>query len=65
MSYKAFSLTTGVVFLLIAAGHLLRLAFGWKATIAGQSIPAWVSWIAFVVAAYLASEGFRQAEKPK
>jgi hypothetical protein len=54
-----------MIFLLIALGHVLRLAFGWKATIAGQSIPTWVSWIAFVIAAYLASEGFRQARKPK
>lgn len=63
MSHRAYAVTTGLIFLLIAAGHLLRLAFGWKATIAGQSIPTWVSWVAFVIAAYLASEGFRHARK--
>jgi hypothetical protein len=65
MSHKAYAVTTGLIFLLIALGHVLRLAFGWKATIASQSIPTWVSWIAFVIAAYLASEGFRQARKPE
>jgi hypothetical protein len=65
MSQKTFSLITSVIFLLIAAGHVLRLAFGWKVTIAGQLIPTWVSWTAFVIAIYLASEGLRLARKPK
>ena len=65
MSHRAYAVTTGLIFLLIAAGHVLRLAFGWQVTIAGQSIPTWVSWIAFVIFTYLASEGFRQAEQPK
>ena len=65
MSHRAYTVTTGVIFLLIAAGHVLRLAFGWKATIAGQSIPAWISWVAFAIALYLASEGFRHARKSR
>jgi hypothetical protein len=65
MSHRAYAVTTGIVFLLIAGGHLFRLEFGWKTTIAGQLIPTWVSWVAFVVAVYLASEGFRQAKKSK
>ena len=63
MSHRAYGVTTGLIFLLMAAGHVLRLAFGWKGTVAGQSIPTWASWIAFVIFAYLASEGFRQARK--
>lgn len=63
MSQKAFSLTTGVVFLLIAVGHLLRLIFGWEAVIAGGGVPMWASWIAFVVAGYLAYEGLRLSRK--
>ena len=65
MSHRAYAVTTGLIFLLMATGHILRVAFGWQATVAGQSIPAWVSWIAFVIFVYLASEGFRQAQKPK
>jgi len=64
MSQKTFSLTAGVVFLLIALGHALRLAFGrWDITIAGQPIPSWPSWVALIIAGYLAYEGFRLARK--
>ena len=63
MSHRAYAVTAGLIFLLIATGHVLRLALGWKATIADQSIPAWISWIAFVIFTYLASEGFRLARK--
>jgi membrane protein implicated in regulation of membrane protease activity len=65
MSHRAYAVTTGLIFVLIAAGHVLRLAFGWKAIIAGQSIPTWVSWIAFAILAFLAYEGFRLARKPQ
>lgn len=65
MSQRAYAVTTGLLFLLIGAGHVLRLAFGWKATIADQVIPAWASWVAFVIAVYLASEGLRLSRKPK
>jgi hypothetical protein len=30
MSHRAYAVTTGIVFLLIAGGHLFRLEFGWK-----------------------------------
>jgi hypothetical protein len=57
MSQKTFSMVAGVLFLLIALGHVLRIAFGASVVIQNTSIPMWVSWIAFVVAGYLASEG--------
>ena len=63
MSKKVYAVTTGLIFALIAVGHVLRLATGWKVTVADQSIPTWVTWIAFVIFAYLASEAFRQARK--
>lgn len=63
MSHRAYAVTAGLIFLLIATGHVLRLVFGWKAIIGSQSIPTWVSWIAFAIFAYLASEGFRLARK--
>ena len=64
MSQKTFSLITSFIFLLITVGHVLRLAFGWKVTIAGHLIPTWVSWTAFAIAIYLASDGLRLARKP-
>jgi len=63
MTQKTFSLTAGVIFSLIAAGHLLRVIFGWKVTVDGGMIPIWVSWLALFIAAYLAYEGFRLSKR--
>ncbi len=32
MSYRSYALATGVIFLVIAVLHLLRVIFGWDAT---------------------------------
>ena len=62
---KAFTLTTGALFLLIAVGHALRLLFRWQVTIDGRLIPTWVSWVGIAIAAFLAYEGFRLSRKPQ
>lgn len=59
MSQKTYLKTAGVVFLIIAALHLLRLVLGWSAVFQGWSVPQWLSAVALVVAGYLAYEGFR------
>lgn len=59
MNQRSFNLVTGLIFLVIAVLHLLRIAFGWSAVIGGWAVPEWVSWAAFLVAGYLAYEGFR------
>lgn len=59
MSRKTFSVLAGVIFLLVAAAHLLRLVFRWAVIIAGWQVPQWISAVAFFVAAILAYEGFR------
>ena len=59
MSHKSFVRTAALLFGLVAIGHLLRIAFGASVAVQGVSIPMWVSWIALVVAAFLAYEGFR------
>ena len=64
MSQKTFSLVAAVFFLLVALGHVLRIVFGASVVIQNTSIPMWVSWIAFVVAGYLAYEGIRLARRP-
>jgi hypothetical protein len=63
VSQKAFSLAAGVVFLLIALGHVLRIVLGWSIVIQDLSVPMWASWIAVIVMGYLAYEGFRLARK--
>jgi hypothetical protein len=59
MSQRLFSLVTGAIFACIALLHLLRIFFGWEAMIGGWVVPAWLSWVALPIAAYLAYEGFR------
>ncbi len=63
MSEHAFSLTVGIVFLLIALAHLVRLVFGAPFVIEGIEIPLWASGIAVVVTGFLSYEGFHFARK--
>lgn len=64
MSQKTFSLLAGLIFLVIALMHILRLIFGWHATLEGRTLPMWVSWVALLIAGYLAYEGFRLSRRP-
>jgi hypothetical protein len=63
MRQKTFSRVAGVFFLLIALGHLSRMALGASVVVQKVSIPMWVSVIAFVITGYLAYQGFRLARK--
>lgn len=63
MSQRAFSLVVGVIFLLVALGHLLRIVFQWPAQVGGWEVPFWPGWIVVLVAGYLAYEGFRLSRK--
>ena len=59
MNKKTFSAVVGVIFSAIAVLHLLRAVFGWKAVIGSFEVPIWLSWVAAVVAAYLAYSALR------
>jgi hypothetical protein len=59
MNQRAFNLTAGLIFLVIAILHVLRIVFDWSAIIGGWDVPEGVSWVAFLVAGFLAYEGFR------
>jgi uncharacterized membrane protein len=59
MNQRAFNLTAGLIFLVIAILQLLRIVFDWSVIIGGWDVPEWVSWVAFLVAGFLAYEGFR------
>jgi hypothetical protein len=60
LDQRTYNAITAVLFLIIAALHLLRIIFGWPAQIGGWSIPLWVSWLAIAAAGVLACLGFRQ-----
>ena len=57
MNQRIFFLLTAVVFAGVAGSHLLKAVFGWDATIAGWSLPLWVSRVAAAVTAVLAYLG--------
>ena len=59
MHQKSFSLAVGVLFLIIAALHGIRLIYGWNAVIGGLEIPFWASWVALIVAGHLSYTGFK------
>lgn len=61
MSAKTFALVAGILFLIITVAHLLRLAVGFNAAIAGWTVPTWVSIVAVPIFGYLAYCGLRLA----
>ncbi len=61
MSQRTFSLVAGLIFLLVAVAHVLRLAFKWEVILNNWPVPMWISAVALVIAAYLSYEGFRLA----
>jgi hypothetical protein len=64
MNQKLFSLVAGLIFLVVAVIHALRLIFSWHVTFVGWAVPIWVSWIAFLVSGFLAYEGLRLSRRP-
>jgi len=63
MCQKTFSVVVGLIFLLIAIMHGLRLAFRWEVALNGWSVPMWVSVVALPIAAYLAFEGLKLSRR--
>ncbi len=63
MSQRSFAMIAGVVFLLIALGHLLRVVFGVSFVVYDIPIPMWASIVAAVVMGFLSYEGFNLARK--
>jgi len=64
MTHRTFSLVTGILFLLVALLHAIRLLRGWQVSVEGAVVPIWISWIGLAVAAYLAYQGFRLSKTP-
>jgi dolichyl-phosphate-mannose--protein O-mannosyl transferase len=63
MNQRTFQLTAGVVFLLIAIGHLLRIVSRGEFIVQGVAIPMWASVVAVIIMGYLAFESFRLGRK--
>jgi hypothetical protein len=65
MKQGAFLLATSSIFALIALVHALRLFYGWKVTIGDWAVPVWVSALGFLVAGYLAWQGYLFTRKQR
>ena len=63
MSQKTFSLIAGVLFSLIALGHLVRLGLSVEWMVAGRVIPMWPSVVAVVIGIFIGYQGFRLSAK--
>ena len=53
----------GLVFLVVAIVHLLRIAFGWNLILGEASIPVWLSWAGVIIPGYLSYSSFHFALK--
>lgn len=60
---KWYFTASSIIFTVIAIAHLARIIFIMEASIAGYSIPLWVSGAAVMIAGYLATRGFMEAHK--
>jgi CHASE2 domain-containing sensor protein len=64
MNQKTFSVVAGLIFLVVALAHALRLVFGWHVMLQGWTVPVWVSWIALFISGFLGYEGLRLSRRP-
>ena len=53
MSTKPYLMVTGIIFVIVAVLHLLRLIYQWPAQIGAFYIPMWMSCAALFVASVL------------
>ena len=63
MTAYRFSRLAAVIFAIIALLQLLRAFTGFEIAVGGEIIPVWPSWIAAIVAGFLAYLGFTASER--
>lgn len=62
-SWKTYCRVSGVLFMLVAIAHLLRIVNGLPVQVGGYAVPMLASWIGLLVPAALAFWAFRAAGK--
>ena len=63
MNARTYVIVTAAIFAVIAAVHLLRIAFAWEVVLAGWLVPTWASWVAAAVTAALAAWGLTRLRR--
>lgn len=61
---KPFTIIAILIFIIVAAVQVTRIALGWPVLINGVSIPIWASVIAAAVAALMAAMLWRENRRP-
>jgi hypothetical protein len=62
---RMYLVAAGVVFTVVAGGHLLRILYNGDVTIFGWTVPIFLSWFGVVAATYLAYSSFHLAGRLK
>ncbi len=65
MDHKTYTRVSGMIFILVGLIHLWRIAMGYPITIGEAFVPVWASWVAVVVAAFMAYQGLGRHGKRK
>lgn len=60
-SERTLLMLAGLIFLVVAIVHLLRLAFSWHVALGDFSVPMWLSWFGVLIAGYLSYSSFHFA----
>jgi len=55
----------GLIFLVVAVVHAVRLVFGWDIIVGDLVVPLWLSWVGVAFAAYLSYASFHFAVRMK
>ena len=63
MKQKTFVKIAGIIFGLVAFVHLVKVLFAWDANIGGWEVPLWISYIAVVIAGFLAYSAYKLLKK--
>jgi hypothetical protein len=58
MTQTRFDWIAGVIFLIMAIVHVLRLIQGWDLTVDGTAIPFWVNWVGLIITGGMAFFAF-------
>lgn len=63
MGNRPYTVIAGIILLVVAAAHLLRIVDGWQVTIGDSFVPMWVSYLGVVVAGFIGAMLLREARR--
>ena len=64
MGHKSYCTVSGILFVLVAVAHLIRIVYGMTIQVGNIMVPMQVSWLGLIVPAALAVWAFRTASRP-